>query len=115
MRTGLHRIALILTLALTTALVGACIDHDTVAAPGAQGSLALSSAPLNTLGEDLPLVEIASEVPTFGGFWYNKENQGQIVVALTDLKDFQRVVAMIPKYLGAHQPTAGYVAMKVGR
>ena len=36
-------------------------------------------------------------------------------MALTDLKDFQRVVALIPKYLGAHQPTAGFVALKVGR
>ncbi|HJR17094.1 MAG TPA: hypothetical protein VJ808_09595 [Gemmatimonadales bacterium] len=108
------KIALVLTLALTTALVSACKDHETVVDPGARGSLVQSQAPLNTLGEDLPFVEIATEVPTFGGFWYNKLNQGQIVVALTDLKDFQRVVAMIPKYLGAHQPTAGYVAMRSG-
>ena len=61
MRTRLHKIALVSTFALTTALVSACKDHETVAAPGARGSLVQTQAPLNTLGEDLPFVEIATE------------------------------------------------------
>jgi hypothetical protein len=115
MRTGLRRVPVVLTLVLTTILAGACSNEDTVVDPRSQGNVALRHAPLSSLGEDQPFVEIATEVPTFGGFWYNKANQNQIVVAVTDLKDFSRVVALIPKYIGAHQPTAGYVAMKVGR
>jgi hypothetical protein len=92
-------------------LAGACIDQDTPVAPGAPPSLALSSQPLESLGELPPFIEIAREVPTFGGFWFT--DQDPIVVALTDLADFQRVAAMIPRYLGAHQPSGGYVAMKV--
>ena len=68
MRIALDKLGLVLTLALTTALVSACKDHETVVDPGARGSMVQSQAPLNMLGEDLPFVEIATQVPTFGGF-----------------------------------------------
>ncbi len=68
--------------------------------------------PLEEVGELPPFVEIANEVPSFCGFWFNE--QDQIVVAVTDLADFERVAGLIPRYLGAHQPT-GYVAMQVDR
>lgn len=109
------RIALSSVIALATATTSACTYEDTTVAPSAQSSLSAQTAPLESLGEHPAFVEIALEVPTFGGFWYNKDNVDQIVVALTDLKDFDRVVPMIPKYIGAHQPTAGYVAVKVAR
>ena len=109
------RIALSSVIALATATASACTYEDTTVAPDAQISLSVETASLESLGEHPAFVEIAREVPTFGGFWYNKDNADQIVVALTDLKDFDRVVQMIPKYIGAHQPTAGYVAVKVAR
>ena len=96
-----------------TALNLGCTEQETPVAPGAQGGLTLSSAPLESLGELPPFIEIAREVPTFGGFWFNE--QDQIVVAVTDLADFQRVSAVIPRYLGAHQPPGGYVAIRVAR
>jgi hypothetical protein len=92
------------------ALTGACIDRNPVV-PLDGPSPALTSELLEALGDLPPFIEIAQEVSTFGGFWFNQ--QDQVVVGLTDLADFQRVVAMIPRYLGAHQPTGGYVAMEV--
>lgn len=105
-----------LTCALTVALAGACSDEEIPAAPSTRENPALTSGPLaslDSLGEMQPFIEIAREVPSFGGFWFN--DQDQIVVALTNPADFQRVVAMIPEHLGAHQPSNGYTAMLVAR
>lgn len=112
MRPVLSTTALVTTGVLATAFTSACRDHDTPVGPVARSTPALSSQSLESLGELPPFIEIAREVPTFGGFWFNE--QDQIVVGLTDLADFPRVVTMIPRYLGAHQPS-GYVAMKVER
>lgn len=110
-----RRTDIVLTSLLATALGTACIGRDTVAPGGASGSLAaLASAPLETLGEDPPFIEIAGQVPSFGGFWFNDQGT-QIVVGLTDRADFARVVGMIPKYLGTHNPSAGYIAVNVTR
>ncbi len=103
----------VFTCLLSVMFVAGCFDQDTPVAPTvAQPSLSLSSMPLEDVGELPPFVEIANEVPSFGGFWFNEKDQ--IVVAVTDLADFERVAGMIPRYLGAHQPT-GYVAMQVER
>ncbi len=76
-------------------------------------SLAGGSEPLETLGEHPAFLAIAREVHSFAGFWFNENDA--IVVATTDLRDFQRITALIPQYLGAHQPTGGYVSLKVER
>lgn len=105
--------ASVLTGVLAAALTSACIDEDNPVAPATRGNLALTSGPLESLDEARPFIEIAREVPSFGGFWFNK--QDQIVVAVTNPADFQRIVAMIPEHLGAHQPSNGYIAMEVAR
>src|SRR5438874_274444 len=109
----LHTAAMVLTSALILVSIGACTDEESVAPHGSPASAAVTTAPLETLGEIPAFIEIAEQVPSFGGFWFDKGGT-QIVVGLTNPADFQRVVAMIPQYLGAHKPT-GYVAVTVAR
>lgn len=114
MRTYVPKAVFALIGALAATLASACVDEETPVAPGARGNLALTTAPLESLGEDPPFIEIAGQVPSFGGFWFNEQGT-QIVVGLTDPGDFARVVGMIPQYLGAHKPSAGYIAVSVTR
>lgn len=114
MRTCVRRTALLVVGALAAASAGACSDDDAVAPEAAPANAALTPASLQTLGDNPTFIEIAAQVPSFAGFWFNREGT-QIVVGVTDPREFQHLAAMIHRRLGAHKPRGSYVAAKVSR
>lgn len=78
---------------------------------GGRARWTLATLPQVEVFEDEPMIAIARELPTFGGFWFS--NDDAIVVGLTKVGDLERAIELIKPWLGAHKPTRGYVALQV--
>jgi hypothetical protein len=87
------------------ALVG-CIDQDPVSTSALSPQFDNSVAE-DSIGDVPELAVIAREVPSFAGVYFDE--QGRLVIALTDLRDAARAEQAIRPLLGQHRTPAGVV------
>lgn len=108
----------------STILVG-CVEDDRLIdptppaeAPSGSGWTA-ANLPADSIFADEPMLELAREIPTFAGFYYDENDPERMVVALTDVADLGRAESRIRDVLRADRrpagavPTTAFVARQV--
>lgn len=90
--------------------LSACFDDEGVSSVSSRPQWTVETLPADSIFEDEPMLEVARQLPSFGGFYFN--DQDQIVVALTDVNDLARAQSIIEPMLGVHRPK-GYLSKKV--
>jgi len=62
--------------------IPACVDEDPVT-PSTRRQWSLTTLPTDSIAEHPDMVEIAKQLPAFGGMYF--DDAGDLVVALTDV------------------------------
>jgi hypothetical protein len=107
------KLARTITLIGSASLIGlACMDiEEDPSGSGVERQWTVATIPVEQVFEDEPMMHVARNLPTFGGFYFT--DQDQIEVALTNVADLGKAIALIAPLLGSHEPTGGYVAKQV--
>jgi hypothetical protein len=103
--------ARIVAAVLAIAVTGACRDEPPVGlpaeSPAAQTLLDVANISVDSLYENPISLGVAKEVPSFGGLYF--DDDGQLVVALTDLSRLADAEGQIRARLGYHGTARGDV------
>src|SRR5687768_1470907 len=97
--------ALLLATIVMSLTSAACVDDDPVDPRTVVPQWTVANLPEDSIRDVPAMVEIAREVPSFGGVYFDDE--GQLVIAMTDVTRSMHVERLLQSRLGSHQTKTG--------
>jgi hypothetical protein len=106
-RSGIAITLSIFAVAALSAAIVACVEEEPIAPDDLRPQWTVATLPDDSLDDHPAMLAIAREVPSFGGMYFN--DQGELVVAMTDLSRQADAETRVRPILGNHQTKLGSV------